>query len=484
MPLDTHSQHRLKITPPGVTQYLIACVRIAHGLTAMVPGLIFLLLAENAEVKTNNYWNDNDPVLLLFFGLISTLVFHAFHIYDDELFSNLLRFRRMLTCWLIAFGMLFFLHWKLGFFDSISKTQMAAWFIISLLLFGAERLVLLVAFKNLTRRGYFLQSAVILGATENGARIAKYFERNGDIRCGLLGFVDDRAGRVSSELAGLPIIGDSNILEQLIREEKINQVLVALPWSAESRIGALIGRLRRLPVNVLLAPDLVAFHYTHNRIATVAGMPMFNASEIPLRGWSPLLKRTEDLVLASLALILLSPLMLLTALAIRLDSKGPIFFKQKRYGYNNRLIEVFKFRSMHQYASDANAEQQTTRDDTRITRIGRFIRKTSIDELPQLLNVLGGSMSMVGPRPHATATKAAGILFEDAVKEYSARHRVKPGITGWAQVNGYRGETDTLEKIQRRVELDLEYIENWSIWFDLNILFRTLPAIVLNKEVY
>lgn len=176
--------------------------------------------------------------------------------------------------------------------------------------------------------------------------------------------------------------------------------------------------------------------------------------------------------------------MALVALAIRLDSKGPVLFRQKRYGYNNRLIWVFKFRSMYTERTDANAERQTTRDDDRITRVGRFIRKTSIDELPQLFNVLAGSMSMVGPRPHATATKAAGIPFEEAVSEYGSRHRVKPGITGWAQINGYRGETDTLHKIKKRVEYDLEYIAKWSVWFDLYILFRTVPAVLLTKEVY
>ena len=204
----------------------------------------------------------------------------------------------------------------------------------------------------------------------------------------------------------------------------------------------------------------------------------------PFKGWSPLIKRIEDLVLASLALLLLSPLMLGVALAIKLDSPGPVLFRQKRYGYNNRLIEVYKFRSMYHQMADAHAERQTTKGDSRVTRVGAFIRRTSLDELPQLLNVLLGSMSMVGPRPHATATKAAGILFEEAVETYSARHRVKPGITGWAQINGYRGETDTLEKIEKRVEFDLEYIENWSVWFDLYILFRTLPAVAFSKEAY
>jgi lipopolysaccharide/colanic/teichoic acid biosynthesis glycosyltransferase len=184
------------------------------------------------------------------------------------------------------------------------------------------------------------------------------------------------------------------------------------------------------------------------------------------------------------ALLVLSPLVLRIAVAVKLDSPGPVLFRQKRNGYDNRLIEGFKFRSMHQHQADATAETQTTRDDARVTRVGRFIRRTSLDELPQLFNVVAGTMSMVGPRPHATATKAAGILFEQAVKEYTSRHRVKPGITGLAQIHGFRGETDTVEKIEKRVEFDLEYIENWSVWFDLYILLRTVPAVLFTREAY
>ncbi len=330
----------------------------------------------------------------------------------------------------------------------------------------------------------YLQRTVILGFTESGMHLAEYLVRNHDIRSGIIGFIDDRSERVPENYNSLPLLGNTKDLEKLIRQEQVDQVLVALPWFAEGRIGAIVHRLRQLPVNVLLVPDMAAFRHAHNRIVDVSGIPMFNASELPLRGWSPLIKRCEDLVLGSIALVLFAPLMALVALAIRLDSKGPVLFRQKRYGYNNRLIWVFKFRSMYTERTDANAERQTTRDDDRITRVGRFIRKTSIDELPQLFNVLAGSMSMVGPRPHATATKAAGIPFEEAVSEYSSRHRVKPGITGWAQINGYRGETDTLHKIKKRVEYDLEYIAKWSVWFDLYILFRTVPAVLLTKEVY
>ncbi|MBD9414960.1 undecaprenyl-phosphate glucose phosphotransferase [Pseudomonas sp. PDM16] len=467
------------ITKVGFVQYFVAFTRLLHGFTAVLPGVLLTWALNGESALTEHY-----AALLVFFGLITVLIFQSTGVYDDELFSNMLRFRLMFFSWLAAFSLLAFMHQALGLFPLIPIQQLLTWFVAVLLLLGAERLLLLGGLHLLARTGRHLQNAVILGGTDNGVRIAEYMQRNADIRLGLIGFIDDRNTRVEDTLANLPVLGDTKLLEQMIREDRVQQVLVALPWSAETRIGHVVARLRKLPVTVLLAPDMLALRHSHNRITEVSGLPMFNASELPLRGWSPLIKRLEDLILASLALIAISPLMALVAIAIKLDSPGPVLFRQKRYGYNNRLIEVYKFRSMHHKMADANAEKQTTRGDSRITRVGAFIRRTSLDELPQLFNVLLGSMSMVGPRPHATATKAAGILFEDAVETYSARHRVKPGITGWAQINGYRGETDTLEKIEKRVEFDLEYIEHWSVWFDLYILCRTLPAIVVTKEAY
>ncbi|WP_277963345.1 undecaprenyl-phosphate glucose phosphotransferase [Pseudomonas sp. RIT-To-2] len=470
----------LLMTRPSMVEYFLFAIRLVHGLTAIAPGLLLLALDQNNETAaTKNY-----IAMLCFFGFLSVLIFQALGVYAESIFSNRLRFQTTFYAWASAFCLLLFMHRALSLFDFISNLELAIWFFGTFVLFGIERLILLTVFQQLMMRGVFLQNAVILGATENGQRLAEYLLQHQDIRSGVVGFIDDRIARLPKTLVNLPLLGNSQDLEQLIREEKVTQVLVALPWSAENRMDYIIRELRRLPVNVLLVPDMVAFRHSHNRITEVANLPMFNASEVPLRGWSPFFKRVEDMLISVFALLLLSPIMLLVALAIKLDSPGPVLFKQKRYGYNNRLIEVYKFRSMHQHQADANAEKQTVRGDSRITRVGRFIRKTSLDELPQLFNVVGGSMSMVGPRPHATATKAAGILFEEAVKEYTSRHRVKPGITGLAQINGYRGETDTLEKIEKRVEFDLEYIENWSVWFDLYILFRTVPAVLLTREVY
>lgn len=467
-------------TKTSLIVYFLFGIRLVHGITCILPGLLILLLSrDNIADVPHSYF-----AVQVFFGLLGVLIFQALGVYSEAFFSNALRFRLIILAWSAAFCLLLFMHQALAFFDYISPEHLVIWYLSSLALFIVERLFLLVLFKHLMQKGFFLQNAVILGATENGQRLAEYLLDNQDIRSGVSGFIDDRIGRLPKTVAGLPLLGNCNDLERLIREEKVTQVLVALPWSAENRMDYIIRELRRYPVNVLLVPDMIAFRHAHNRITEVASLPMFNASDVPLAGWSPLFKRIEDLLLASLALVLLSPLMLAIALAIKLDSRGPVLFRQNRYGYNNRMIKVCKFRSMHHHQTDATAEQQTIRGDARVTRVGRFIRRTSLDELPQLFNVIVGSMSMVGPRPHATATKAAGILFEQAVKEYTSRHRVKPGITGLAQINGYRGETDTVEKIEKRVEFDLEYIENWSVWFDIYILLRTVPAVLFTREVY
>lgn len=468
------------LTRAGFMELFIAGVKLTHALTAALPAVVLLLCLES---PTQEVWH-TVLGLLVFFALLTVIMFQALGVYREDFFSNRLRFRVMLMAWTSAFCILLFMYQGLHLLPVFRARHLALWFVASLVMFGIERLLLLRLFRFWMHTGKFLQRTVILGFTESALFVAEHIQRNGDIRSGLIGFIDDRTKRIPTELSGLPLLGNSRDLENLIRTEQVNQVLIALPWAAEARIGGLVKRLRQMSVNVALVPDITTLHFGHNRITDVAGILMFNTSELPLKGWSPLIKRFEDIFLATLGIVLLSPILLLTALAVRLDSEGPALFRQKRYGYNDRLIRVFKFRSMYVNQTDRNAERQTTREDPRITRVGRFIRKTSIDELPQLFNVLLGNMSIVGPRPHATATKAAGVPFEEAVREYSSRHRVKPGITGWAQINGYRGETDTLHKIQKRVQYDLEYISKWSVWLDLYIVFMTVPAILSTKEVY
>lgn len=462
---------------PETLTYIRLLVRLLHLALVLAPGGVWL-------AQPGAPLHGLLAATLSFAGVLTLLAFQALGLYGSGLFGRQLQLRRQATAWSLTFIALMLVGGQLPLLAAASIEALLGWYASTLALLLLARLALHGWCRRLVRRGVGLLPTVILGCTASGNRLAAYLTENADVRARLVGYVDDRTDRQAFGMAGLPYLGDMPQLERMVRAGQAQLVLVALPWSAVERMGDLVSLLRRLPVTVLLAPDMAGLQHAHHRVTAVAGLPMFNISELPLKGWSPLLKRCEDVLLAAGALALAAPLMLLLALLIKLDSPGPVLFRQKRYGYNNRLIEVYKFRSMYVEQADADAEAQTTRSDPRVTRVGRFIRKTSLDELPQLLNVLGGSMSMVGPRPHATATKAAGVLFEDAVSEYTARHRVKPGITGWAQVNGYRGETDTLAKIERRVEYDLEYIENWSLWFDFYILIRTLPAVLSADSAY
>jgi exopolysaccharide biosynthesis polyprenyl glycosylphosphotransferase len=239
-----------------------------------------------------------------------------------------------------------------------------------------------------------------------------------------------------------------------------------------------------LPADIKLSAHNNRLRFRPRTYSYIGNVPFIDLADKPIANWDYVRKWVFDKAMALIAVILLAPVMALIALAIKLDSKGPVLFRQKRQGFNNELIEVLKFRSMYVDRSDADAVKLVTKDDDRVTRVGRLLRKTSLDELPQFFNVLKGDLSLVGPRPHALKAKAEDRLYHDVVDGYFARHRVKPGVTGWAQVNGWRGETDTEEKIQRRVEHDLYYIENWSVTLDLYILLMTPFALFKTQNAY
>ncbi|UHD19005.1 exopolysaccharide biosynthesis polyprenyl glycosylphosphotransferase [Thiocapsa bogorovii] len=297
--------------------------------------------------------------------------------------------------------------------------------------------------------------------------------------CGI--FDDRRSDRSPAIVAGYPKLGSVADLVEFARIARVDMLIVTIPINAERRLLEFLKQLWVLPVDIRLSAHTASLDFRDRASSFIGGVPFVDVVDKPVADWDAIVKRTLDLLVASVALIILSPIMLATALAIRLDSPGPILFRQKRYGFNNEVIEVFKFRSMYQHLSDPLAKRVVTKGDSRITRVGRFIRKASIDELPQLFNVLSGELSLVGPRPHAVNAHTDERLWEQVVDGYFARHKVKPGITGWAQINGWRGEVDTPEKIHKRVEYDIYYIENWSVLFDLYIMFRT-PFALFNTE--
>ena len=290
---------------------------------------------------------------------------------------------------------------------------------------------------------------------------------------------------LGSLVLGSPAIEDLDALERMIRQDAVDTVLVAFPWSAAEQMRAVIQRVSMAPVDVYIYPGLDGLDLPLRRAdRAFDNLPLLMACTRPIGGWGAFIKRAEDIALSLALLAFISPVMLAIALAIKLTSKGPVLFRQRRLGYNNRLIEVLKFRSMFTHLADADAEQQALRGDKRVTAVGAWLRRTSLDEIPQLLNVLRGDMSLVGPRPHALATTAGGLALEEAVPVYPSRHRVKPGITGWAQVNGYRGALDSVEKIVHRVNHDLYYIENWSLALDLKILWRTVRLVFADDNAF
>jgi Undecaprenyl-phosphate glucose phosphotransferase len=347
-----------------------------------------------------------------------------------------------------------------------------------------ERFIWARMIHRMALRGMICRNVAIIGAGEHGVMLLRSISGQQNPWVRIVGIFDDRHRRGGRPLEGHSVQGGLQELLNLAKQERIDDIFVALPWNAEMRLFEIFDALQAIPANIHLSPEILSGRMERARFVPYFGITALRVSQKPIEGWGYVLKWIEDKLLALIAILLLSPVLLAVAIAIRLESKGPILFRQSRYGFNNKLIEVFKFRSMYHENRDEHAEVQTTKYDPRVTRVGRFIRRTSLDELPQLFNVLRGEMSIVGPRPHAVRTKAAGRLFEDVVQEYAMRHKIKPGITGWAQVNGWRGETDTEEKIKKRVECDLYYIENWSIQLDMEIMLRTVFAVFSSRGAY
>jgi Undecaprenyl-phosphate glucose phosphotransferase len=336
--------------------------------------------------------------------------------------------------------------------------------------------------RRWARDGRMERRAVIVGGGQAAEKLIRSIEKQPDNDIRICGIFDDRDDTRSPPIvAGYPKLGTVSELIEFVRITRIDMLIVSLPLSAEKRVLSLLKKLWVLPLDIRLSAHSTRFQFRPRSYSYIGSVPMLEIFDRPIHDWDSVAKRAFDIVFALAGIVALSPVMLATALAVRLDSKGPALFRQKRLGFNNEVIEVYKFRSMYVDQNDAAAARLVTKGDPRVTRVGRFIRKTSIDELPKFFNVLRGDLSLVGPRPHAAAAKAQDRLYHEVVDGYFARHRVKPGVTGWAQINGWRGETDNDVKIQMRTEFDLAYIENWSLWFDLKIMLLT-PIRLMNTE--
>jgi Undecaprenyl-phosphate glucose phosphotransferase len=387
--------------------------------------------------------------------------------------------------WTLIFAAVTVMMFAVKAADNYSRIWLGVWFLAGLAALPLSRIALSTLVQHWNRNGQLNRHAVLVGGGEPAHQLYRALYLSDETDVTVVGVFDDRGtDRTNSGTTEVPTLGNISQLIEFVRNARVDLLLVTLPLMAEERLLHILKRLWVLPVDIRLSAQNQKLRYRPRAYSYVGNVPFLDVFDKPLGDWDSIIKTLEDKVIASLALVLLSPLMALIAIAVKLESKGPVFFKQKRFGFNNELIEVYKFRSMYHGLSDFSAEKLATRNDARVTRVGKFIRRTSMDELPQLFNVLIGNLSLVGPRPHASRAKAAERLYHDVVDGYFARHRVKPGITGWAQIHGWRGETDTAEKIERRVEHDLYYIDNWSLALDLYILAKTPFALLDTENAY
>ena len=359
------------------------------------------------------------------------------------------------------------------------------WLVLAIAAWVGSRFAVAPLLHRLTSAGRLVRRTVIVGGGPEAEALIETLQREQAHQVEILGVFDDRQDdRSADTFCGFPKLGTFDQLSAFCRNTGVDLLIVTVPLTAEQRLLQIMARLLMIPVDIRISALSSKLRLNAKAYSYIGSIPLLAVMDRPLTDWSRAVKNIEDRVLGAILLMLATPVMGLAALAIRWDSKGPVLFKQKRYGFNNELIEVYKFRSMYADQTDANATKLATRDDARITKVGRFLRRSSLDELPQLINVIRGEMSLVGPRPHATQAKAEMDLYQSVVDGYFSRHRMKPGLTGWAQIKGWRGETDTHEKIQKRVEHDLYYIDHWSVPFDLYIIALTPLSLLTGKNAY
>ncbi len=459
-------------TSPGRTHW----GRGASSLGILVRVVDAALIFATLWIPTTLYsrsWGDTEWSAATVAAVLYVLVGQSFRLYDrwrgDKLKQEI---AHALIAW---FGVVVPLLLFLGFLSKsapeFSRVVTVGWFLLAPTSIVIWRTGLRLSIRSLRKQGYNTRVTAIVGMTPLGQKLAEQIRENSALGLRLGGFFDDRQEErchpISDQLGSR--VGNLEAVVERARAGEIDLVYIALPLRAEPRVNGLLRKLSDTTATVYMAADFFAFDLLHASWGSLGDIPVVSLHETPFYGVDGWLKRLEDIVLGSMILALISIPMLIIGIGVRLSSKGPALYRQRRYGLNGEVIDVLKFRSMT-VTETGNEITQATKDDHRITQFGAFLRRTSLDELPQFLNVVGGSMSIVGPRPHAVIHNE---LYRKKIQGYMLRHKVKPGITGWAQVNGWRGETDTLEKMEHRVEHDLAYIRNWSLLWDLQIILMT-----------
>jgi putative colanic acid biosynthesis UDP-glucose lipid carrier transferase len=385
----------------------------------------------------------------------------------------------ILIGWLVIVMILLFLGYATKYLGTFRFEVLATWMLtVPIALLAAHRAIPMLLPRILAIEGY--RKAIIAGSNESGLRLARQFRTRAYLGIDFAGFFDDRAADRLGRIPEGPVLGKIADIPSFVKQNRIDSIYVTLPMATQPRILKLLDELRDTTSSIYFVPDIFVADLIQARMDNIGGIPVVAVCETPFYGVNGMVKRISDLLLASAILILISPFMAAIAVGVKVGSRGPVLFKQRRYGVDGGEITIYKFRSMT-VCEDGPQIAQATKNDKRITRFGAFLRRTSLDELPQFINVLQGQMSIVGPRPHAIAHNE---LYRKLIKGYMIRHKVKPGITGWAQVNGFRGETETIEKMQKRIEYDLDYLRNWSLRLDLYIILKTVTVVLRQRNAY
>jgi len=438
--------------------------------------LVQSLLFFHTFTRTEHF-SDEYRILAVITFLLMVIIYNMAGVYRHENARN-----DYISSLLQAWGSLVLLLAIFGFVtktsEDFSREVILTWSVTG---FVGQCVIYFISRRSLANSRAESIPTLIVGAGDLGHHIATHINRNQWVSDRVVGVVDDNDSNAEKWAdIDVPHLGHLEEINRIVEEHGVRRVYIAMPMAESALVKPLAIGLVEANVDVIWAPDIFGVSLLNHAIKEIAGVPLISLSETPLVGGSALAKTILDKSLAFVALLILSPIMILFALLVKLTSRGPVLFKQKRHGWDGRELLIYKFRSMKVHEEVEGQVTQAKKDDDRLTPIGGFIRSTSIDELPQLFNVLEGSMSLVGPRPHAIAHND---FYKGKIRAYMLRHRIKPGLTGLAQVNGYRGETDTIDKMQNRVNYDLAYINNWSIWLDIEIIFKTV-FVLIGKNAY
>jgi putative colanic acid biosynthesis UDP-glucose lipid carrier transferase len=436
-----------------------------------------------------HYWRFNHidlppsyQVAILISILLALILFSASGIYSSWRGKTWLdQARLVMFAWLGAVIILIIIGFLTKTSTVFSRQWMGMWTILATVFLLTFRYLVHRILLYSRARGWNHKKIVIVGVGELAQSVAQRIKESSWIGMDIYGFFSNEPAGEYSSINGINVNNGFDDLESFVRHKNIDEIWLALPLQEEQQIRDVLYLLRHSTVTIRFVPGIFEYRLLNHALNEIAGLPVIDLNATPMVGINRVIKALEDRILGLVILVLVSPFILAISIAIKLTSKGPVFFKQMRHGWDGKPIKVYKFRTMVQHMAENGQVVQASRQDTRVTKIGAFLRQTSLDELPQFWNVLQGRMSIVGPRPHALQHNEQ---YKDQIDLYMLRHKVKPGITGWAQIHGWRGETDTLDKMKKRVEYDLYYIENWSLWLDIKIIFLTLFNGFIHKNAY